>query len=108
MEPFSVAGTCIALVGTITKVTTVLAGFIHDVRSARNELDAVSRELTSIKTYCSIVVVDTEKTLTKNDGTSLIKAARWATGGKEEIGKLRLNLEAHKCNLDITLNFWEL
>lgn len=116
----------------------MVAGFVRDVRSARGELDAILRELSSIKTSlellakifekperkpcpetlqkqitgittnCSCAIVDIEGTLNKNDGTTIMNAARWATGGKEEIGRLRLNLEAHKSALNIALQFLEL
>jgi hypothetical protein len=134
MDPLSIAGTCVSLVGTITKTSILVTGFVRDVRAARTDLDAVSRELLSLKTVlellaedvanptgkgfpetlqkqisgivtnCSGVVAEIEQTLKKQEGTGLKKSAQWAVSGKEDIAKLRSSLEAHKSALEIALD----
>jgi hypothetical protein len=134
MDPLSIAGTCISLVGTITKASILATSFVRDVRAARSDLDAVSRELLSLKTVlelladdvanptekpfpetlkkqiagiltsCSGVVIEIEQTLKNHEGTGLKKSAQWAVSGKGDTAKLRSSLEAHKCALEIALD----
>jgi hypothetical protein len=134
MDPLSIAGTCVSLVGTITKTSILVTGFVRDVRAARSDLDAVSRELLSLKTVlelladdfaepagksfpetlrkqitgivsnCSGVVIEIEHTLKKHEGTGLKKSAQWVLSGKDDIAKLRSSLEAHKSALEIALD----
>jgi hypothetical protein len=112
-----------------------VTGFVHDVRAARSDLDAVSRELHSLKnalellardaakptdkifpetlrkqitgivTNCSGVVAEIEQTLKKHEGTGLKKSAQWVMSGKDDMAKLRSSLEAHKTALEIALDF---
>ena len=111
-----------------------MSGFVRDVRAARSDLDAVSRELLSLKTVleliaddvagpnselfpetlknqiagiatnCSGVVTEIEQTLNKHESGRLGKAAQWVMSGKDDVAKLRLSLEAHKSALDIALD----
>jgi hypothetical protein len=134
MDPLSISTTCLSLIGTITKLSLLLSGFVRDVRAARGDLDAVSRELLSLKTVlelladdvagpnnesfpetlkkqiagivtnCSGVVAEIEQTLNKHEGARLGKAAQWVTSGKGDVAKLRSSLEAHKSALDIALD----
>lgn len=135
MDPFSVAGACIALVGTITKTSAQVTTFVRDFRAARGELDAVARELSSLKTVlellgddfkdpiskpcpavldkqiegiirnCLTVLTDIEETLDNHGGSGIQRAAWWATVGRDSIVRLRTNLEAHKSALEIALDF---
>jgi phage tail tape-measure protein len=112
----------------------LVTGFVRDVRAARGDLDAVSRELLSLKTVlelladdvaspnnesfpetlkkqiagivtnCSRVVTEIEQTLNKHEDARLGKAAQWITSGKADVAKLGLSLEAHKSALDIALD----
>jgi phage tail tape-measure protein len=134
MDPLSLIATCITLIGAITKASSVVTIFVRDVRAARSDLDAVSREFLSLKTIlellsddisdptnesfpetlkkqiagivtnCSGVVAEIEQTLQKHESTRLSKAVQWATSGKGDIAKLRLSLEAHKSALEIALD----
>ena len=58
MDQLSIAGTCISLVGTITKTSIVVTSFVRDVDVARSDLDAVSRELLSLKTVLELLADD--------------------------------------------------
>jgi hypothetical protein len=58
MDPLSISATCISLVGTIVKTSIVVTGFVRDVRAARSDLDAVSRELLSLKTVLELLADD--------------------------------------------------
>jgi hypothetical protein len=134
MDPISFTATCIGLASTITRTSLIVIGFVKDVRAARSDLDAVSRELLSLKTVlglladdvndsntkpipqmlqkqitgivanCTDVVVDIEQTLKKHEGGKLNKAAKWVASGKSDVAKLQLSLEAHKSALEIALD----
>lgn len=134
MDPISFTATCIGLASTITRTSLIVIGFVKDVRAARSDLDAVSRELLSLKTVlelladdvndsntkpipqmlqkqitgivtnCTGVVVDIEQTLKKHEGGKLNKAAKWVASGKSDVAKLQLSLEAHKSALEIALD----
>lgn len=134
MDPLSITATCVSLASTITRTSLVVIYFVKDVRSARSDLDVISRELSSIKTIlellaedfndsstqsipqtlqkqitgivtnCTGVVVDIEKTLVKHGGGRMNKAAKWVASGKNDVANLQLSLEAHKSALEIALD----
>jgi hypothetical protein len=132
MDPLTISATCTFLIVTVSKTAIVVTGFVRDVRGARSDLDAVSRELLSLRTVlelladdvadpskfpdslkkqitgivtnCEGVVVQIEQTLAKHDGARLSKAAQWVMSGKEDMAKLRSSLEAHKSALEIALD----
>ena len=118
MDPLSITATCVGLASTITRTSLVVISFLKDVRSARSDLNVVSRELGSLKiilellaedvndsttqsipqtlqkqitgivTNCTGVVVDIEKTLVKHGGGRMNKAAKWVASGKSDVAKL--------------------
>jgi len=133
MDPLSITATCIGLASTITRTSLTVISFVKDVRGARNDLDAVSRELHSLKIVLELladdcndstnkipqtlqkqisgiitnstgVVVDIEQTLKKHEGGRLSKAATWVASGKSDMIKLQSSLEAHKSALEIALD----
>jgi hypothetical protein len=134
MDPLSITATCVGLASTITRTSLVVISFVKDVRSARSDLDVITRELSSLKiilellaedvndstsqsipqtlqkqitgiiTNCTGVVVDIEKTLVKHGGGRMNKAAKWVASGKSDVAKLQLSLEAHKSALEIALD----
>jgi hypothetical protein len=132
MDPLTISAICISLIVTVSKTAIVVTGFVQDVRGARSDLDAVSRELLSLRTVlelladdvadprkfpdslkkqitgivtkCEGVVVQIEQTLAKHGGSRLSKAAQWVMSGKEDMAKLRSSLEAHKSALEIALD----
>jgi hypothetical protein len=118
---------CVGLVATITQLSLAVASFVKAVRSARKDLDTISRELISLQTIlqliaddvsgdsdlpetlqkqisgivsnCTQVLEEIRLTLEKN-GT----AALWPIRGSSDVTKLRLSLEAHKSALEIALD----
>jgi hypothetical protein len=130
-DPFSIATGCVALIGTIVKVSTSVTGFIKAFRVARSDLDAVSRELSSLQTILELIADDASKnafpdtlqrqiegivsncsqvleeigfTLEKYDNLGNRRAAEWALSGSADVTKLRLSLEAHKTALELALD----
>jgi hypothetical protein len=134
MDPFSITVGCVGLLQAIAAVTTTITGFVQEVRSARSDMDGVSREILSVKTVlglleqdvannadmtfpenlrkqitgiltnCTAVIMDIQASLHKHEGNRLQKAAHWVLSGKDDMTKLRTSLEAHKSALDIALD----
>lgn len=132
MEPLSITTGCLSLVGTITKVSITISTFVRTARDARSDLDSISRELLSLKTVlelladdtqetpksipptlekqvssiisnCDDVLQDIEKSLQKYEKVKRA-SAKWAWEGRDEIGRLRTTLEAHKSALELALD----
>lgn len=133
MDPLSLTVVCGSLAAAIAKTSIVVTKFVRDVRGARSDLDAISRELVSLNTVlelladdvanpengtfpdtlrkqingivtnCTGVVIEIERVVEQHEGSKLVKAARWATIGHDDMMKLRSSLEAHKSALEIAL-----
>ena len=58
-DPLSITASCVALVTAVLNTSKVVTGFIRDVREARGDLDAVSRELSSLTTILELLKEDT-------------------------------------------------
>jgi hypothetical protein len=138
MDPLSIAASCMSLLEIITKTSGFVASFVRDVRDARSDLDAVSRELLSLKTVlemladdaesyqegsfplslarqvagiisnCTKVVEEVDQCLRSHQGSKISKKTRWALVGQNDMKKLRSSLEAHKSALDIALDMLQL
>lgn len=138
MDPLSITASCLSLVAIVAKTSLTVTKFVRDVRGARGDLDAVSRELQSLSTVlqlladdtadpetgplpgalarqvagivnnCTGVVSEIESVLQKHEGTKISKAARWAAVGQGDMSRLRSNLEAHKSSLEIALEMVQL
>ncbi|KAF8849320.1 WD40 repeat-like protein [Acephala macrosclerotiorum] len=134
MDPLSITATCVGLASTITRTSLAVIGFVKDVRAARSDLDAVSRELQSLSIVlelladdlngsanesipqtlqkqisgiianCTGVVVEIEQTLKKHEGGKGMKAMKWVASGKSDVLKLQSSLEAHRSALEIALD----
>lgn len=134
MDPLSITVSCISLVSAVTKVSVKINSFVREVRDARGDLDAVTRELTSLKTVleilsddctnskggafppslvkqisgiltnCGGVLGHIEESLGAHSGNGIKKGVKWALSGRDDMNKLRSNLEAHKSALDIALD----
>jgi hypothetical protein len=134
MDPLSITTACVGLVTTISKVSITVNGFVREVRDARGDLDAVSRELLSLKTVlellsddaegskgggfpqslikqisgilknCHGVLEQIESSLRKHSGGGVKKGVKWSLSGRDDMNKLRSSLEAHKSALDIALD----
>jgi len=115
-----------------------ISTFVRQVRDARVDLDAVSRELVSLKSIleilaedaagsganglpesltmqiqgimsgCDDVIIQITRILSKYDGNSLVARSQWAISGRGDIDKLRSSLEAHKSALNIALDMLSL
>ncbi|KAF2474415.1 uncharacterized protein BDR25DRAFT_340892 [Lindgomyces ingoldianus] len=59
MDPLSISVSCATLVGAVAKTSALVTGFVRDVRDARGDLDAISRELLSLKTVLELLADDT-------------------------------------------------
>ncbi len=133
MEPLSITTGCVALISTIGKTSFVITSFVRDCRAARHDLDAISRELTSLETIvtllkedtantkgqaipetlqeqitsivsnCSQVLTDLDNLVQKHNGATMNNAVRWSMTGKGDAAKLRSNLEAHRGALNLAL-----
>jgi ankyrin repeat protein len=133
MDPLSITAACSTLVTTVLKVSIQINGFVREVRDARWDLDAVSRELISLKTVLEILSEDAENStgggfpqslvrqicgiltncggvleqieasLQKHAGGGVKRGVKWSLSGRDDVNKLRSSLEAHKSALDIAL-----
>ncbi|KAF2457299.1 hypothetical protein BDY21DRAFT_38399 [Lineolata rhizophorae] len=138
VDPLSISALCVTLIGATGRVSVLLDGFVRDVRDARTELDAVARELLSLRTVLSLVSDDCsvettsmfpetlcqqiegivrncgdvmdqmEKALKKHDGGRVQRAMWWGVTGKEDMRKLRGSLIAHNSALGIALDLMAL
>ncbi|KAK7183323.1 hypothetical protein PSPO01_10572 [Paraphaeosphaeria sporulosa] len=114
MDPISLTAGCLALVATISKTSTIVTGFVREVREARHGLDVVSRELSSLQTVlgllaedasqnnpvsfpdalqaqihgiitnCNEVVLEMKYCLTRHENSKLGQAGYWTVGGGKE------------------------
>ena len=91
MDPLSITTGCITLVATITKLTVQINGFVREVRGARSDLDAVSRELHSLTTVLEMLAHDTGDTTRSAFPPSL---AQQITGIVKNCGGVVSQIEA--------------
>ncbi|KAK1990147.1 hypothetical protein LX36DRAFT_716969 [Colletotrichum falcatum] len=137
MDPLSITTACVGLAGTITTLAFNLTTFVRDVRDARSEIDAVSRELLSLKSVleliaddfetaprppsdglqkqisgvlsnCKIIVAEVDGCVQTHQGSRIQKGARWVAFGRGEMARLRATLEAHKTTLNLALDMLSL
>jgi hypothetical protein len=132
MDPLSITVGCVSLVSTIGKTSVAISLFIRDCRSARHDLDGVSRELLSLKSVLELleedlseskqvpeslgtqmqsilknsdkVVTELDQVLEKHSGGGVQKATSWAFSGKGDAAKLKSALEAHRGALNLALD----
>ncbi|KAH7394550.1 hypothetical protein BKA66DRAFT_411012 [Pyrenochaeta sp. MPI-SDFR-AT-0127] len=111
MDPLSVTFSCVTLFSTVSKVSYSLWNVIQESRDARGDLEAISRELSSIQMVleslsretakphssilpvnlknqifgilknCNVVVVDIETSLKKHAQSRLGRSGYWIVGG---------------------------
>ena len=132
MEPLSIATGCIGLISTIGTTSSLLTSFVCNYRAVRNDLDDISRNLTSIQNAlnllkdkigandeaipeilrmpivshignCRRAVEELDKLRRRYTGGRITQAAVWAITGKKDAEKLRLSLAEHKATLNLTL-----
>ena len=130
MDPVSAIVSVLGVVSTIASVTTTATTFMRDVRSARNEMVSVKKELSSLKAVLEILVEDFKDPANTTFPDSVVEqivdlatecrkvvsgigdclrkqrgsGLHWATSGKVDIAKLRSDLEIHKSALSLTLD----
>jgi hypothetical protein len=132
MDPLSITATSIGLAATIGKTSYQVASFVRSVRDARADMDAISRELVSLKialemladdtnapgvmipeslekqvqsimTNCSDVVFQLNGALEKYEGERAITKVKWTWKGRDEMDKYRITLAAHKGALNLAI-----
>jgi hypothetical protein len=136
MDPLSINTSCIGLVSSVVKVSIQISDFVRRAREARGDLDAISRELVSLKTLLEILSEDArtgkgfteslanhisgilknfggvleqiETSLHKHAGAGITPAVKWSQSGRDDMNKLRSSLEAYKSSLDIVLDMLSL
>ncbi|KAI2624431.1 Rho GTPase activation protein [Hypoxylon sp. NC1633] len=132
MESQSITTGCITLDSTITKTSTILNGFVREVREARSDVDGVSRELHSLQGvldllkedaglfppelaeripavvgHCFNVVNDLDTSISAFSSSELTKQdkrSQWLAEGRKELATFRTSLEAHKAVLGLALD----
>ena len=126
MDPVSIATACTGTIGAITDLSLQITSFVRSVREARRDMEAVSRELTSLS-ICLTTLRDDARELKFPDTllevvTSCEKIAnemkailqrlsisktarlRWTASDRDQINKLRSSLESHKSCVDVALD----
>ncbi|KAK8079626.1 hypothetical protein PG997_007444 [Apiospora hydei] len=129
MDCFTITTDCIELGNTISRATLVLNEFVREVREARSDLDAVSRELHSLQgvlnllkddapnlpskiaaqtpailQQCNVIVDELDTSLLALSSPELSrpeKRTRWISEGKPHIADLRDALEAHRTTVGL-------
>ncbi|KAI1265046.1 Rho GTPase activation protein [Xylariaceae sp. FL1019] len=128
----SITSDCNTLDNKITALLQTLGGFVRDVREARSDVDAVSRELYSLQTvldllkedaclfppelaehtpsiveHCSYVADKLNALLSvinSSELTPMKKRTRWLQAGRSEAAGFRTSLEAHKAVIGFALD----
>ncbi|KAK5633416.1 hypothetical protein RRF57_009130 [Xylaria bambusicola] len=128
----SITADCVALHGNIIQLLSALTSFVRNVREARSDIDAVSRELHSLQTvlelleedadlsppdlvertvvvvkHCSSILDKVEASITILNDPGLSKQqkrAQWLNSGVSEISDFRATLEAHRIALGLALD----
>jgi hypothetical protein len=132
-EPIALAITaaCASLISGVVTLSKQTSSFVSDVRAARKDMDAVSRELSSltlclealrddsskisfpkslqqnlfgILRNCDDVTKEMQDLLSKLSSESLRRRMQWSLLDRDEMNKLRSRLEAHKSAIDIALD----
>ena len=133
MDPLSITTACLALLSAVSNATRFVTDFVISCREARNDIAAVSRELSDlditlhilkhgaeaselnklpedlhqhirhIMVDCTTVLVDLEAMLRKYQGPGLDHATKWTLFGQKEAEKIRVSLETHKRALGLVV-----
>jgi hypothetical protein len=133
MDPLSITAACLALLSAVSKATRFVTDFVVSCREARNDITAVSRELSDlditlhilkhgaeaselnqlpedlrqhvhhIMVNCTTVLVDLEALLRKYQGPGLDRAVKWTLSGRKEVEKICVFLETHKRALGLVV-----
>lgn len=127
MEPASIGTLSVAAIATIAKLTIQVNRFLSNVRDARKDMEAVSRELASLTMALSALRDDSAKVrfppsllgvvrncdrvagemrdlLHRLENGGVVGRVRWTIGDREVMDKLRSSLESHKSAIDVALD----
>lgn len=131
MDPLSISTACVSLIATLGRIFPQIVSFVSDVRDARRDMDAVSRELHSLSLSlenlrddsikinypegshrtlitvlgnCDHVANEIEALLNKMASGNIGRRMQWTIYGRDDMNKLRSRLEAHKSAIDIALD----
>lgn len=135
MDPLSIASACSGLLLGVNKLSVQITNFVSSVRGARRDIDAVSRELTSLAlclqtlrddsttvnfpenargnllsvlSNCDTVVKDIASMLLRLQASVSGGRMQWPISGRDEVNRLRSSLESHKSALEIALDMMTL
>ena len=132
MDPLSVTAACAGILGSLADFSLQINSFVRAVRNARRDMDAVSREISSLSLCletlhddcsgntveyppqlkqslvvllknCDTVAKDMDKVLSSTLKSKLGASVSWSTSGSSEMDKLRVRLAAHKASIEIAL-----
>ena len=131
MDPLSLSVSCYTLITAIANLSTQVSGFIRSVRNARGDVDALTRELASLRIVlevlvgdstdgnnipepiekqllgvianCSQVISQIETSLARYAGDGIGAGMKWTITGRDDMEKLRSHLGAHKSTLELAL-----
>jgi Fungal N-terminal domain of STAND proteins len=131
MDPLSISTACVSLIATLGRILPQIVSFVSDVRDARRDMDAVSRELHSLSLSlenlrddstkikypegsrrtlitvlgnCDHVTKEIEALLNKMASGNIGRRMQWTIYGRDDMNKLRSRLEAYKSAIDIALD----
>lgn len=135
MDPLSITSACSSLLIGVTKLSVQITNFVSSVRGARRDIDAVSRELTSLALCletlrnesataefpddfrgnllsvlgnCDAVVKEIADVLVRLQRSVSAGRMQWSMSGRDEVNRLRSSLESHKSALEIALDLMTL
>jgi hypothetical protein len=60
MDPLSITVACVSLTAIVAKTSVAVTTFVRAVRSARSDLDGMSRELVSLSTLLELITEDAQ------------------------------------------------
>ena len=133
MDPLSITTACLSLLSAISTATHLVIDFIVSCREARDDITAVSRELSDlditlhilkheaeadglkqlpddlhqyirdIMVNCTTVLTDPDALLRECRGTGLDLAAKWALFGCKEAKKIHASHEVHIRTLSLVV-----
>jgi hypothetical protein len=133
MDPLSITTGCITLITVVAKCVSCVKDFAVNCRDARQDLAAMSRELSDldmtlhilkddtgedgprklpqnlrqricdIMENCNSVLVELKALLDRYDGAGLDRSARWALSGRKDAQKIGSSLKAHKEALSLVV-----
>jgi Fungal N-terminal domain of STAND proteins len=97
MEPLSIATGCASVLATITKVSLAISHFVKGVRGARSDLDAVTRELSSLRIVLELVEEDAKAQNHRVPEELRLKIVGLIGSCGDAVEKIAVVVEKHSC-----------